>query len=30
MNIDGGIPEPAMKELLTQEGVFNVRLVRLD
>jgi D-3-phosphoglycerate dehydrogenase len=30
MNIDSGIPEPGMKELLAQEGVFNVRLVRLD
>jgi D-3-phosphoglycerate dehydrogenase len=30
MNIDSDIPEQGMKELLSLEGVSNIRLVRLD
>lgn len=30
MNIDSGIREEAMKELLAQEGISNLRLVHLD
>jgi len=30
MNIDSGIPEQAMKDLLAQDGVSNLKLVRLD
>jgi predicted regulator of amino acid metabolism with ACT domain len=29
MNIDGEIPKKALEELLTQEGISNLKLVRL-
>jgi D-3-phosphoglycerate dehydrogenase len=30
MNIDGDVPRPAFEELLKQEGITNLRLIRLD